>query len=253
MGYLHEGHLSLVDLARQETDLVAVSIFVNPLQFGPGEDLDEYPRELDRDLSLLRERGADLVFAPSVEEMYPFGEPEVTVDPGPLAQTLCGRYRPGHFRGVLTVVARLLGLFKPQFAAFGQKDYQQAVLIRRMVKDLELGVEIGLGPIVREEDGLALSSRNLFLSPEERLQAPGLWRSFQVVQKAFEKGEESVSALRSVFAHELERHPLLKLQYAEFIDPDTLMPTERIRQGFVLAVAAFCGQTRLIDNHFFAK
>ena len=249
MGYLHEGHLSLVDLARQEADFVAVSIFVNPLQFGPEEDLEKYPRELDRDLGLLRERGADLVFAPSVQEMYPFGEPEVTVDPGPMAQTLCGKYRPGHFRGVLTVVARLFGLFKPHFAAFGRKDFQQAVLVRRMVKDLDLGVEIGLGPIVRESDGLALSSRNVFLSPEERLQAPGIWRSIQGVQRLFQEGERSVRLLTAALMDNLEEHPLLKLQYAEFIDSDSLVSTDVIQPGNVLAVAAYCGRTRLIDNH----
>lgn len=253
MGYLHEGHLSLVDMARYEADFVAVSVFVNPLQFGPGEDLDRYPRNLDQDLSLLRERGADLVFAPSVDEMYPFGEPEVTVDPGSLAQTLCGRHRPGHFRGVLTVVARLLGLFRPQFAAFGQKDYQQAALVRRMVRDLDLGVAIGLGPIVREEDGLALSSRNVFLSPEERSQAPGLWRSLGAVQAAFQEGERSVPVLRSLLLDMVGNHPLLELQYAEFIHPETLDATELVKPGFVVAVAAFCGRTRLIDNHIFAE
>lgn len=253
MGFLHEGHLSLVDMARREADFIAVSVFVNPLQFGPGEDLDRYPRNLDRDVDLLRERGADLVFAPSVEEMYPLGLPEVTVDPGPMARALCGKYRPGHFTGVLTVVARLFGLFRPQMAAFGQKDYQQAALIRRMVRDLEQGVSIGLAPIVREKDGLALSSRNVFLSPEERVQAPGLWRGLEVVQTAFQGGERSVSVLRSLLLEELGNHPLLRLQYAEFVHPETLGSKGLLEPGHVVAVAAFCGRTRLIDNHILAE
>jgi len=253
MGYLHEGHLSLVEIARREADLVAVSVFVNPLQFGPGEDLDRYPQNLEQDLELLRQRGADLVFAPSVEEMYPFGMPEVTVDPGPMAQALCGRFRPGHFGGVLTVVARLLGLIRPQLAVFGQKDYQQVTLIRRMVRDLELGVSIGLAPIIREKDGLALSSRNVFLSPEERSQAIGLRRGLSAVQTAFRGGERSVPALRSLLLKELGQHPLIELQYAEFVHPETLDATELAEPGFVVALAAFCGRTRLIDNHIFAE
>jgi pantoate--beta-alanine ligase len=253
MGYLHEGHLSLVDLARDRSDFVAVSVFVNPLQFGPGEDLDRYPRNLDQDLRLLRERGVDLAFAPSGDEMYPFGSPHVTVDPGPRAEVLCGRFRPGHFRGVLTVVARLLGLFRPHHAVFGQKDYQQAALIRTMVRDLELGVDIGLGPIVRDEDGLALSSRNVFLSPEERSQATGLWRSLRAAQVAFKGGERSVPALRSLVLDEMGNYPLLELEYVEFVHPETLDPTELVEPGFVVAVAAHCGRTRLIDNHIFAE
>jgi pantoate--beta-alanine ligase len=249
MGYLHNGHLSLVDLAREQSDFLAVSIFVNPLQFGPGEDLDRYPRDLDRDLSLLEKRGVDLVFSPSTEEMYPQGEPQVVVDPGPMAQRLCGRYRPGHFRGVLTVVARLLGLFGPQVAVFGRKDYQQAVLVRRMVQDLEMGVDVVLGPIVREEDGLALSSRNVFLSADQRAQAVGLWRCLQAVQRAFGGGNRSGADLRAVLASVIAEYPLLELQYGEIVEPDSLEPLERAVPGAVVAVAAHCGGTRLIDNH----
>jgi len=249
MGYLHEGHLSLVDIARERSDFLAVSIFVNPLQFGPGEDLGLYPRDLDRDLALLGERGADLVFFPSVEEMYPDGEPQVVVDPGPMGQRLCGEYRPGHFRGVLTVVARLLGLFRPHVAVFGQKDYQQAVLIRRMVRDMEMGVELAFGPVVREEDGLALSSRNLFLSEDQRADAVGLRRSLQAVQRAFEEGSRSGTELRGVLVREVANYPLLQLQYGEIVHPQRLEPLEVVEPGAVVAVAAHCGRTRLIDNH----
>ena len=249
MGYLHEGHLSLVDLARERSDFVAVSIFVNPLQFGPGEDLDRYPRDMDRDLALLDDRGADLVFFPSVDEMYPDGEPQVVIDPGPMSKRLCGEYRPGHFRGVLTAVARLFGLFRPQVAVFGQKDYQQAVLIRKMVRDLEMGIEISLGPIVREKDGLALSSRNVFLSEEERADALGLRQSLAAVQRAFQMGNRSGTELRRVLVAEFADHPNLHLQYGEIVHPESLEPLEAVGPGAVVAVAAHCGPTRLIDNH----
>jgi len=249
MGYLHEGHLSLVDLARRDSDYLVASIFVNPMQFGPEEDLEQYPRDLDRDLALLEERDIDLVFHPPVEEMYPAGAPEVSIDPGPMGERLCGRYRPSHFRGVLTVVARLFGLVRPQVAVFGRKDYQQAVLIRRMVHDLEMGVEILLGPIIREEDGLALSSRNVFLSPEERRDAAGLQRTLLQVQRAFRNGERSVDALLRVLEEEVIEFPLLALQYGEVIEPESLDPLEVATSGSVVAVAAHCGSTRLIDNH----
>lgn len=249
MGYLHEGHLSLVDLARERSDLLAVSIFVNPLQFGPTEDLDRYPRDLERDLPLLRGRGVDLVFCPSVGEMYPDGHPRIVVDPGPMGRRLCGRYRPGHFSGVLTVVARLFGLFRPRIVVFGQKDYQQATLIRRMVRDLEMDVDVLLGSIVREPDGLALSSRNVFLSPEERADAPGLRRGLLEVQRVFEGGTRARDALEVVLAEVVGDHDLLSLQYGEVVHPDSLEPVEMAVPGSVVAAAAHCGGTRLIDNH----
>ncbi len=249
MGFLHEGHLSLVDLAKETADVVAVSIFVNPIQFGPGEDLERYPRDLERDLSQLRERGADIVFCPGVKEMYPDGSPRVTVDPGAMGTVLCGAYRPGHFRGVLTVVARLFGIFRPDLAVFGHKDYQQAVLIRRMTRDLELGAEILLGPIVREADGLALSSRNVYLSPDQRAQARGLYAALIRVQEAFDGGERSNSVLRRILAGAIQDYPLLELQYGEIVTPDTLEPAEPVEAGSVVALAAYCGPTRLIDNH----
>jgi pantoate--beta-alanine ligase len=252
MGYLHEGHLSLVDLARGKADFVAASVFVNPLQFGAGEDLDRYPRDLDRDLALLDARGVDLVFHPSVQEMYPGGNPLVTVDPGPMGDVLCGAFRPGHFRGVLTVVARLLGLFRPRVAVFGQKDFQQGVLIRRMVSDLELDVDVLLGPVVREPDGLAMSSRNVFLSGALRSDALGLYQGLLAVQEAFSGGQRSHAALQTRLRATVSRRPGLQLQYGEVVDPVTLRPADPVPAGSVVAVAALCGPTRLIDNHILA-
>ncbi|HEX5871571.1 MAG TPA: pantoate--beta-alanine ligase, partial [Longimicrobium sp.] len=179
MGYLHEGHMSLVDRAREQAGWVAVSIFVNPMQFGPKEDLARYPRDLERDLEMARARGVDLVFAPEVEEMYPHGEPQVSVVPGALAERMEGAIRPGHFRGVLTVVAKLFGIFQPDVAVFGQKDFQQAALIARMARDLDQGVRVEVAPIVREADGLAMSSRNVYLSGEERERARALSRGLE--------------------------------------------------------------------------
>lgn len=253
MGYLHEGHLSLVDLARAKAEFVAVSIFVNPLQFGEGEDLDRYPRDLERDRTLLGERGAHLVFHPSVKEVYPEGEPGITVDPGAMGTLLCGAHRPGHFRGVLTVVARLFGLFRPGVAAFGRKDFQQAVLIQRMVRELEMGVEILLGEIVREADGLAMSSRNVYLSPDDRYQALGLRRGLLAVDAAFRAGTTSVPALKEVLAEVMGEHPGLRQEYGEVVDPWTLEGVTEAAQGDVLALAGRCGGTRLIDNQLLGE
>lgn len=248
MGFLHEGHLSLVDLVGAKADAVAASIFVNPLQFGPSEDLATYPRNEERDLDLLASRGAALVFAPSTEEVYPDGEPVVTVSPGPLGRRLCGAFRPGHFRGVLTVVARLFGLFRPDVAAFGRKDFQQAVLIRRMVRDLELGVRVEMGDIVREADGLAMSSRNAYLSADERRDAHGLHDALFAARRLFDGGETGTRVLLDEVRRQLAAHPLLELQYAEAVNPETLEPVEAAGSGTVIALAAFCGTTRLIDN-----
>ena len=248
MGSLHDGHLSLVDRALEVADTVAASVFVNPLQFAPGEDFERYPRSEARDLTLLRDRGAHLAFVPAVEVIYPDGEPRVTVRPGPLADRLCGAVRPGHFEGVLTVVAKLFGLFRPDVAVFGAKDYQQAVLVRRMVLDLDLGVEIVMAPIVREPDGLAMSSRNAYLSATERAQALGLSRALETVARAFAAGERRASALQATLRREVSAHPGLALQYAEIVDPATLEPVDPAPAGAVAAVAAHCGRTRLIDN-----
>lgn len=247
MGYLHEGHLSLVELARARAGAVAASIFVNPIQFGPGEDLDSYPRDPDRDLALLEARGTDLVFLPPVEEMYAGGPPEVTVDPGRGGTVLCGAFRPGHFRGVLTVVAKLFGLFRPDVAVFGRKDFQQLVLIERMTRELDLGVAVVGGPIVREPDGLAMSSRNRYLSPEERAAAPALQRGLADARDRFRRGQRRAARLIDA-VQAAASAPSLRLQYAEVVDPRTLEPVDPAVPGAVLALAAFCGRTRLIDN-----
>lgn len=248
MGYLHEGHLSLVDRAGELADAVVASIFVNPLQFGPAEDLAAYPRDEPRDLELLAGRGTALVFAPSAEEMYPGGEPWVTVVPGPLDRRLCGPYRAGHFRGVLTVVAKLFGLVRPEVAVFGQKDFQQAVLIRRMVTDLEMGVQVETAPTAREPDGLAMSSRNSYLRPDERAQAVALFEGLTEARRAFQAGEHRTDRLVALVRAAVAARPRMSLQYAEAVDPDSLDPVATARAGTVLAVAAFCGTTRLIDN-----
>lgn len=246
MGYLHPGHLSLVDLAAGSADRVALSIFVNPLQFGAGEDLERYPRDLDRDLELARDAGVDLVFAPTAAEMYPDGEPWVAVSPERGADRLCGASRPGHFRGVLTVVAKLLGIFTPDTAVFGQKDYQQLVLIRRMVEDLDLPVRVHAAAIVREPDGLAMSSRNIYLGPEERERARSLSEALRVCGEMFFSGSMDAGAyLRTM--EELTRDRV-DLEYAQVVDPRTLEPVERVFEGAVCAMAARVGGTRLIDN-----
>jgi len=247
MGYLHEGHLALIDRARELADFVAVSIFVNPLQFGPAEDLDRYPRDLERDLDLAQRRGADLVFAPSVAEMYPLGEPWIAVVPERGADRLCGAARPGHFRGVLTVVAKLFGIFSPDVAVFGQKDFQQAVLIRRMVADLEMPVRVEVAPIVREADGLALSSRNVYLSADERARALALSRALEKGRALLAAGETDAEVLRAAVRREMEAAGL-EVEYADVVDADTLEPVERAASGAVCLVAARSGATRLIDN-----
>ena len=252
MGYLHEGHLSLLDVAGRAAASVAVSIFVNPLQFGPDEDLARYPRDEARDFEALQARGVDLVFFPTVEEMYPHGDPRVRVSPGTLGTRLCGRFRPGHFEGVLTVVARLFGLLRPDVAVFGAKDFQQGVLIRRMALDLELGVRVLEAPIIREPDGLAMSSRNAYLTARERAEAPALFAALTSVQGAFEGGETSAGALIGLIRAELGKRPTLELQYADIVSPDTLEPREPVGAGAVVAVAAYCGRTRLIDNRVLA-
>ena len=248
MGYLHEGHLTLVDLARERADAVAVSVFVNPLQFGPGEDPSTYPRDPERDLALLNGRGVDLVFMPGVEDVYPVGQPTITADPGRMAHRLCGAFRPGHFRGVLTVVAKLFGLIRPDLAVFGRKDFQQLVLIERTVRDLELGVEIVPAPTVREADGLAMSSRNSLLGADERQAAAALPRALADATTLFRGGERSAGALVDAVHATLRENPLLGLQYAEVVDPTTLDPVDPVPVGSVIALAVLCGGVRLIDN-----
>lgn len=248
MGFLHEGHLSLVDRAAELSDAVVASLFVNPLQFGPAEDLASYPRDEDRDLSLLEARGASLAFTPGVDEVYPEGDPVVMVSPGALERRLCGAFRPGHFRGVLTVVAKLFGLVHPDVAVFGRKDFQQAVLIRRMVADLELGVRVETARIVRESDGLAMSSRNAYLSPEERAQAVGLHHALTAASRLWGREGTPSDRLLEEIRRVIGQFPLLELQYAQAVHPATLESVATAEPGTVLALAAFCGTTRLIDN-----
>jgi len=248
MGLLHEGHLSLFDLARHECHAVVASIFVNPLQFGAGEDLDSYPMDLDRDLAEARERCVDVAFVPPVTEMYPQGTPLVTVSPGPMGDGLCGRYRPGHFGGVLTVVAKLFHMVRPDVAVFGRKDLQQGILIERMTQDLDLSVRIVLGPIIREHDGLAMSSRNAYLDGEARAQAIGIPTTLRAASAAFADDVTGVAELRAVVEESVRRFPGLDLQYAEFVAPDTLREVAVAESETVLAMAALCGGTRLIDN-----
>ena len=247
MGYLHEGHMSLVDRARERADWVAMSIFVNPLQFGPTEDLERYPRDLERDLGLARSRGVDLVFAPPAAEMYPGGEPGVAVVPGALAEPMEGAIRPGHFRGVLTVVAKLFGIFTPDVAVFGQKDFQQAALIRQMAEELDFPVEVDVAPIVREADGLAMSSRNVYLSPDERERALALSRALERARAIWHAGEVDPGVLRGALRNALAV-PGVETEYAELADPRTLLPARRAVPGTVCLVAARVGRTRLIDN-----
>ena len=247
MGALHEGHLSLVRAAKAQCDAVVVSIFVNPKQFGPTEDLAKYPRQFERDCALLEKEGVDIVFAPSVEEMYGKGESAwVTVEG--LSDKLDGRSRPGHFRGVTTVVAKLFHVIEPDVAFFGQKDAAQVAVIRRMVRDLNFPVEIAVCPIVREPDGLAMSSRNAYLNSEERQRALVLQRSLRSVEKEFRAGERSPAKLAAGASEIFANEPQVRLDYFEIVDPDTLDPVKWISGRTLVAVAAQVGSTRLIDN-----
>ena len=247
MGALHEGHLSLVRMARAQCDLVVVSIFINPLQFGPNEDLAKYPRNFDRDRDLLEREGVEVIFAPTVEEMYPAGAiTYVTVEA--LSDRLCGRSRPGHFRGVTTVVSKLFHIVEPDRAFFGQKDAAQSVIIRRMVRDLDIPVQVVIGPIVREPDGLAMSSRNAYLDASQRLSALVLHRSLLAVQERFDRGERKVQALIEAGKQVFSEDPSVRLDYLEIVDPETLDPVDDLSQRALVAVAAFVGKARLIDN-----
>jgi len=251
MGALHAGHLSLLDAAR-EADRLVVSIFVNPTQFGPHEDLQRYPRPLDQDLSLLKARGVDAVFVPSVSEIYPEGyRTFVTVDD--LSSRLCGVSRPGHFRGVATVVLKLFNIVRPHRAVFGQKDAQQTVILRRMIQDLDLDVELIVQPIVREDDGLALSSRNQYLNPEERRAATVLFRSLEFARHASLRGEHRADVLLHRVRDLIESEPLARLDYAEIVSVDDLSPLDEVTKGALLVLAVFIGKTRLIDNTFLHK
>ncbi len=247
MGALHEGHLSLVRAAKAKCDVVAVSIFVNPLQFGPTEDLAKYPRTFERDRALLEGAAVDILFAPAPEEMYPAGAVTYVTVEG-LSEKLCGRSRPGHFRGVTTVVAKLFHIVEPDLAFFGQKDAAQATIIRRMVQDLNLPVEIVVCPIVREPDGLAMSSRNAYLSPQGRKSALVLQRSLTEVKSRFDQGERNAANLIEAGKQVLAQEPAVRLDYLEIVDPNTLDPMQQLTSSALVAVAAVVGNTRLIDN-----
>ncbi|MGA2345196.1 MAG: pantoate--beta-alanine ligase [Candidatus Sulfotelmatobacter sp.] len=247
MGALHEGHLSLVQAARAASDVVAASIFVNPTQFGPNEDLVKYPRSFERDCELLEREGVELLFAPAVEEMYPAGAVTwVTVEG--LSDKLDGRSRPGHFRGVTTVVAKLFHVVEPDAAFFGQKDAAQVAIIRRMVRDLNLAVELVVCPIVREADGLAMSSRNAYLDAEQRKRALVLHRSLMRVQQLAGAGERSAARLLAAGRDEIASESSVRLDYFEIVDAETLDRVEEVSGGALVAVAAYVGSTRLIDN-----
>jgi pantoate--beta-alanine ligase len=247
MGALHDGHLALVRAARATCDLVAVSIFVNPLQFGPSEDLAKYPRNFEADRELLQWEGVDFVFAPGVDEMYPAGAmTHVTVDG--LSDKLCGRSRPGHFRGVTTVVSKLFNIVEPERAFFGQKDAAQSTIIRRMVRDLNIPVEVVVCPIVREPDGLAMSSRNAYLDPAQRKSALVLNRSLAAVQKQFDHGERNPQILIETGKQVVAGDRAVRLDYFEIVDPETLDAVSDLSRPVLVAVAAFVGKARLIDN-----
>jgi pantoate--beta-alanine ligase len=257
MGALHEGHLSLVRAAKAQCESVAVSLFVNPTQFSPTEDLSKYPRQFDRDRQLLEKEGVDILFAPSVEEIYPparASDGEVRHDDATwvsvegLSERLDGRSRPGHFRGVTTIVAKLFHIVEPDVAFFGQKDAAQLAIIRRMVRDLNFPIEIVACPIVREPDGLAMSSRNAYLSADERARALVLHRALEQVQQKFQAGERSAATLIAAAKEVFAAQPEVVLDYCEIVNPDTLRPVEQISRKTLVAVAAYIGATRLIDN-----
>lgn len=247
MGYLHQGHLSLVERARRENDHVGVSIFVNPTQFAPTEDLAAYPRDLPRDLALLEAAGADLVWTPPVEEVYPSGfQTYVTVEE--VTKVLEGAARPGHFRGVATVVAKLFNVFQPDRAYFGQKDAQQVVVIKQMVRDLNFPLAIVVCPTVREPDGLAMSSRNVYLSPEQRAAAPVLYRALCAARDAWQAGQHDGEQLRRIMREVLDAEPLARTEYVSAADPVTLQELGDASRGVLFSMAVRVGKARLIDN-----
>ena len=247
MGALHEGHLSLIRRANEITDVVVTSIFVNPAQFAPGDDLERYPRDLPRDTELCGQNGVDYVFAPEPVDLYPPG-PRTWVEVAELSDRLEGASRPGHFRGVATVVLKLLQVVRPDLVVFGRKDAQQAVVIRRMVEDLMFDVEMLVLPTVREEDGLALSSRNRYLSPEERKAAAAVPRAIEAVRELRRSGTTSAEELKNAARTLLDAEPLLRIDYVELVDRGALSPLAQVDGDALLLLAVHCGETRLIDN-----
>ncbi len=248
MGYLHEGHLSLVRRSKKECDVTFVSIFVNPIQFGPNEDFERYPRDEKRDLELLSKEGVDYVFIPEVHDMYP-ADYSVYVDETELSKYLCGARRPGHFRGVCTVVTKLFNIVKPHKAYFGKKDYQQFRIIERMVRDLNMDVEIVPCPIIRETDGLAMSSRNVYLTPEERKDAVCLYKSLQLASKMIREGERNPQKIIKAMEEFILSHKnVKKIDYIEIVHQYKLTPVSEIKGKELIALAVFIGRARLIDN-----
>ena len=250
MGYLHEGHKSLIDRAVAENDRVVVSVFVNPIQFGPSEDLESYPRDLERDAALCEDAGANLIFHPEPENMYS-SDFSSFIDMNTLTGGLCGKTRPTHFRGVCTVVGKLFHIVEPDKAYFGQKDAQQLAVIRHMVKDLNFNLEVVGCPIIREEDGLAKSSRNTYLNKEERQAALVLSRSLDAAKVQIEGGERNAATLKANICSIIEAEPLARIDYVEFVDWNTLEPVETLDGPVLNAIAVYIGKTRLIDNHIY--
>jgi pantoate--beta-alanine ligase len=249
MGYLHEGHLSLIRLAKEKSDVVITTIFVNPLQFAPNEDYDRYPRDFERDVKLAQSAGCDIIFHPSVEEMYP--QNFLTyVEVDKLTKVLEGEFRPTHFRGVTTVVAKLFNITKPHIAVFGQKDAQQALIIKQMVRDLNFDIEIIVAPIVREPDGLAMSSRNVYLSDSERKDATVLYESLKLAEKLIENGERNSENIILKMEELIKSKPTAKIDYIAIVEPETLEKVETLSEGkeYLIALAVRIGSTRLIDN-----
>jgi pantoate--beta-alanine ligase len=247
MGALHAGHASLIKRAREECDFVVVSIFVNPLQFGPSEDYQRYPRPIEKDAALCAENGVDLIFAPETGDMY--ASPQITfVEVTRITDQLCGAFRPGHFRGVATVVLKLFNIVQPAFAYFGEKDYQQLCVIRRLVDDFNLPLSIVPVPTYRESDGLAMSSRNVYLLPEERAAAPALYRALTLARERIASGEKDVATIKAAALKVLSEKPLIRVQYFEIVDPYEVQPVATITGPVRIAAAIFIGKTRLIDN-----
>lgn len=253
MGFLHEGHLSLIHKAKAENDIVVMSDFVNPTQFAPNEDFESYPRNIERDEQLATAAGADVIFYPSVEEMYPGGSSTFVEVEGDITKVLCGASRPSHFRGVTTVVAMLFNIVQPQKAYFGQKDAQQAAVLIKMVTDLHMNIELIVCPIVREKDGLAMSSRNTYLSEEERAQAVILNKALSEAKNAFESGETNVEKLKQQIKNKINEAPLADIDYVSVYEYPSLKPIETIKDKVLAAVAVRFGKTRLIDNIILEK
>ena len=252
MGYLHEGHLSLMKKGKEAGDVLIVSIFVNPTQFGKGEDLERYPRDIERDKELCKGEGVDILFAPKAGDIYPDGY-QTYVDVEDVTKNLCGASRTGHFRGVATVVMKLFNIVRPDYAIFGEKDFQQLVTIKRLVKDLNMGVNVIGMPIVREADGLAMSSRNSYLSKEERRAALNIYRALRAAKEVFDEGERSASVLLNEAKRVIEIEPIVVLDYIKLVDVETMEDLERVEDEALLAAAVRIGKTRLIDNIILRK